>query len=237
MKLNSTEDVSIDLLRDLAADLKPDLDLEVDERQLVFRAFDAPSWITFVTHLDWWVQLLAGYGALYIAEIVKEAAKETWKNRATTIEAAGHTAVVVIRRMADAIARLRSELPARTKVALGLPIPSEHIPTQFDLVGSDLDELFLQILVFAIHQDRLSKLIETEILGGDGSLGPLLLKLLDDNSLEVTWIGKESESLHTKLLALPNDEKPTYMTQREQLEGQFVSVHLSGRSAMRWHRR
>lgn len=68
--------------------------------------------------------LFSAAAALYVAEIVKEAAKESWKNRAKVV------ALVVgatnkVKSFAANIVRLKRKLPERTEVVLALPIPND----------------------------------------------------------------------------------------------------------------
>ena len=109
MKVLSTSDVQLGVLRELVGDLAPEIELEVDDRQLFMKSTEPPSWITFLADADWWVKALAAYAALYIAELVREAAKDTWKNRAKAISglaAAGNQ----IRQLAESMAHLRARL-------------------------------------------------------------------------------------------------------------------------------
>jgi hypothetical protein len=80
MKVTSTRDVPLDVLRDLRAELGPEFDLDV-EGQVALLSAEPPSWIAFIAESHWWVQALAAYAALYVAEIVKEAGKDSWKSR------------------------------------------------------------------------------------------------------------------------------------------------------------
>src|SRR5688500_6001625 len=105
MRIISTADVPLDSVRDLASDLGTDIPTEVDESQIFMRSTEPPSWVSLLADADMWVKLLGAYAALFVAELVKEAAKDTWRNRGKAVAAA----ILVrgqLRRLATAIATL-----------------------------------------------------------------------------------------------------------------------------------
>lgn len=110
------------LVEELTAELRPEIEAEVDTGTFAYRSTDVPSWISFLATADWWVQALAAYAALYIAEIVKEAAKDTWKNRAKAV-AAVRSVGNAIRKLASSISRVRSKLEPGSSVTVGIPVP------------------------------------------------------------------------------------------------------------------
>ena len=201
MRALSTSDVPLESLRELSLDLSPDLELEVDERQIELRAVEPPSWVTFLANGDWWLKAFAAYSALYVAEIVKEAAKGTWKNRGKALTAV-RAATTGIKKLAAGIAKLRQRLSPRTRIAMGLPIPDDYFATSLDLLGSDPDDLAFQIALFVHHLPGLTTLIESEGLQQGRVLGAMRLKLQQDASLEVSWMDKDSFTQHRKVLPL-----------------------------------
>ena len=66
---------------------------------------------------------MAACGAIYVAEIIREAAKETWKNRGKAVAAVA-SAGNVIKRLTTGIANLRQDLSPKTSIRIALPIPS-----------------------------------------------------------------------------------------------------------------
>ncbi len=201
MKVQSTSDVSLEMLYELRTELSPDLELAVDERQIHLKSVESPSWITFLAEADWWVKIFAVYSALYVAELVKEAAKDTWKNRGRALSAVTATASE-IKKLASGIARLRQRLSPKTRIRIALPIPSDYFSTSLELVGSEADELALHIALFVYHLPALMALIESEGLGKGRLLGAVQLKLLQNASLEVSWIDAQSTSRRRTVLSL-----------------------------------
>lgn len=190
MKIASSG-VSFSLVEELTAELRPDIEAEVDTGTLAYRSTDVPSWISFLATADWWVQALAAYATLYIAEIVKEAGKDTWKNRAkavTAVRSVGNT----IRKLASSIARLRSKLEPGSSVTVGIPVPDWVYTTDLKLSAEDEDELSVELALFVHHLPELEALIESEGLHLGAAVGWINLRILPDGSLEVQWMDKQS---------------------------------------------
>ena len=106
MRARSTSDISLTTLQAVSAELSGDFQLEVDESQIFLRSAEPPSWVTFIAEADWWVNAMAAYAALYIAEIVKEAGKDSWKNRAKVVSVA-IAGVNLIKRFASSLGNLK----------------------------------------------------------------------------------------------------------------------------------
>jgi hypothetical protein len=201
VKVVSTSDVDLGVLRALGEDLAPGVELEVDDRQIFMRSAEPPSWITFLAEADWWVKALTAYAALYIAEIVKGAAKDTWANRARAISglaAAGNQ----IRRLAVSMASLRARLAPRTRIEVGIPFPEEHWPARLQLSGSDAHEIALQLALFVHHLPALQTFILIKGLNSSRVAAGMSLTLLTDGSLEVSWQDGESLSRQQHVLTL-----------------------------------
>ena len=201
MKVISTSDVPLSALRSLADELGEEFELEVDESQVFLRSTDPPSWVTFLAEASWWNKLLGAYAALYVAELVKEAAKETWRSRGKALVAAksaGHQ----LRRLAASVAELRSRLSGPTTLGLGLPVPDELFSTRLTLDGTDPDELAIQIALFIHHLPALSQLISTHALA-DGNAGTgVFLRLRDDGALLVSWHDRHTLKIHEHVLEM-----------------------------------
>jgi hypothetical protein len=184
MKVTSTRDVSLEILRGFALKLARDIEVEVDESQTVLLAAEPPSWVVFLAEADWWLKCLAAYGALYIAEIVKEAGKATWKGLSNLASAKKKNK---LNRLADEVAELRGHLKDRTRIEIGLPVPDHYFATRLELQGADPAEIAAQIALFLHHIPALKALIESESLDKGKVATGIFLKLRQDGALEVSW--------------------------------------------------
>jgi hypothetical protein len=204
MKVISTEDVSLDVLTDLVPELSPEIGLEVSRFQHCIRSFEPPSWVVFLAQCEWWVHLLTGAGAVYGVEFVKEAAKDTYKHRDKIVEILRSGSAAGLRKLAAGLTKLRERLPERTRINIGIPVPDEGFPSTFELVGLTLEDVELQIKIFAIHQPAVSSLIESERLDQGRLCGCLQFALLDDGSLQVSWRDADMNAMARVLpLVLP----------------------------------
>jgi len=200
MIVKSTDDVPIAILRELSRELEPDIKVSVDDRQIGLRSVDPPSWITFLAETDWWLKALAAYSAIYIAELVKEGAKETWKNR-SKISSGLKTAGNKIWKLSSEIARLKSRMAKRTKLQIGTP-EQNQFSCSLEFFGSDAEMLAVQIALFIHHLPAVRDIFSTETQSEKRILGSVLLILLDDSSLEVSWIDAKTFFRERRILPL-----------------------------------
>src|ERR1017187_10008870 len=80
MRVTWTKDVSLEDLRKLSTELGSDFEIEIDEMPRSYKSAVPPSWVRCYAENSWWIKGLGAYAAIYVAEIVTEAAKNTWKN-------------------------------------------------------------------------------------------------------------------------------------------------------------
>jgi hypothetical protein len=204
MQIVSTSDVPLPLLHQWASGLDPGFEAAVDQGQVHLRSTDAPSWVTFLAEASWWSKLLAAYAALYVAEIVKEAGKDTWRNRAKALSAA-KTAGNRLRELADAVADLRRRVGAPTTLGIGLPVPNEFFSTRLTLEGTDSDELVPQLALFIHHLPALSRFIAEQGLADGRVATGLFLRLRDDGALLVSWHDRLTLEIHEHVLEVEDD--------------------------------
>jgi hypothetical protein len=198
MKVSSTRDVSLEILRGFAAKLAPDIEVEVDESQTVLLSAEPPSWVVFLAEADWWLKVLAAYGALYIAEIVKEAGKATWKGLSNLASAKRKNE---LNKLAAEVAELKGQLKDRTRIEIGFPFPDHYFATRLELQGTDPAEIAAQIALFLHHLPALKVLIESESLDKENVATGIFLKLGQDGALEVSWY--EQETLEKQQRVIP----------------------------------
>ena len=98
--------------------------------------------------------------------------------------------------LAEGIAKLRARLSARTRIGVGLPFPDEFFATRLELSGSTGEEIVLEVALFVHHLPALEALISSRGLDSDRPAAGLLLKLLPDGSLQVSW--HDSQTLEAR---------------------------------------
>jgi hypothetical protein len=182
--VHSTADVSLDDLRQLVAEIAQEISSELDESQIFLRSGDPPSWVSLLAGADWWIKVLAGYAVLYVTEIVKEAGKETWRNRAKVVVLASAGANLV-GKLATSLHRLRGRLLCKTSIGIGLPVPDTYFATRLRLEGADVDEMTLEVALFVHHLPALQALLAEAGLDSGRYSGAVVLRLLPDGGLSV----------------------------------------------------
>lgn len=202
MKVSSTRDVSLEILRGFAAKLAPDIEVEVDESQTVLLSAEPPSWVVFLAEADWWLKVLAAYAALYIAEIVKEAGKATWKGLSNLASAKRENR---LNQLAAEVAALRGNLRDRTRIEIGLPFPDHHFATRLELQGKNPAEIAAEIAFFLHHLPALKALIESENLDKEKVVTGIFLKLRQDGALEVSWHDQETLEKQQRVIPVTHE--------------------------------
>jgi hypothetical protein len=187
MRVTWTKDVSLEELRNLDTELGAEFEIQIDATPRMYKGGTVlPSWVRFYAENDWWINGLGAYAAIYVAEIVREAAKDTWRNRSKIVSAA----VVAggrVRQLAVALASLRKRLAPETSIEIALPFPDDYDGTILELIGTDVDELAVECAVFVHYLPALMNLIHKEGLSRGSVATGIQLAMLDDLSLEVSW--------------------------------------------------
>lgn len=200
MKIHSTSDVPLAVLREFQRELQPALQVEVQERQYFFKSAEPPSWIAFLADADWWVKAVGAYAALYVAEIVRAAAKDTWKNRAEIAAKARTAPRSALTAMAASLAKLRSKLSSRTQLLIGMPIPDEHWSTKLLIESREEHAIAAELALFVHYVPALVSLLESERLLEAPAAGPVFLRLLGDGALEVRWLDPATDHERRRVL-------------------------------------
>lgn len=168
---------------------------------MFFKSLDAPSWVRLIAELSWWQQGLAASATLYVAELLKEAAKDTWKSRAKAAAVAGRAAQQV-KQLAAAVWRLKSRLSSRTEVVVCIPEPDEYFGAQFSLHLDDQSVAELELALFVHHLPTVSRLIsEYKAMGVTAATG-YFLELQDNASLLVWWFDSKTLKRNEASIAL-----------------------------------
>ncbi|WP_115572059.1 hypothetical protein [Xanthomonas campestris] len=199
MKLQRTSDISQSQIDDLHRDLRPYVNVEIDQRIVGYKSTDAPSWIRLIGDLTWWQQALSAYAALYVAELVKEAAKESWRSRSKFITAvlSGTNSLRAIARALKASAETHNP---RTEIVLFLPEPDAYFGTGLRLFTESPDAIEVQLALFVHHLQGVKEIVDrNSALNSDPATG-YFLQIQDDGSMTVEWfhpatLEKRSETL------------------------------------------
>jgi hypothetical protein len=201
MQIVSTEDVAASVLAELRTDLQAELHVSAEDSRFFMRSLDAPSWVRLVAELSWWQQALAAAAALYVAELLKEAAKDTWKSRAKLV-AAAVAAGGAIKSFVTVVRTFKAKLSARTDVIFGLPEPDEYFGVHFQLPFDDPATTELAMALFVHYQPAVSRLISEHQAFGVRAATGYFLEIQSDASLRVWWFNSKSLQREEVFIAL-----------------------------------
>jgi hypothetical protein len=203
LSIHSTADVSLATLEEFNAELPSEIRGEVASSQIFLRSADPPSWVTFLADADWWIKALAAWGALYAAEITKEAGKDSWRNRGRLLAAGRRLGVGMTSAFARSISTLADRLHARTSLRIGVPVPDDYFSTTLQLDGHNPHDVALDLVAFVLHLPALMKLIDGQKLQDNAASGVLLV-IKDDMSMEVSWADAQTLRPERVVLRLPD---------------------------------
>jgi hypothetical protein len=203
MNALATDDIDPALLMRMREELSPDVEMQLDPRVIGLRSVEPPSWVQFFAEAPWWGKALGAYAALYVAEIVKEAGKETWKQRARVAQAV-ISSTNGLAKFAASLARLRRDLPVRSRLVLGLPVPDDYFGVRFELKGRDEELMAAEIALFVRHVSGIQALIESEALK-ERVTGAVWLTLLERGAMSVSWMDNDSLTIQERVLELPHE--------------------------------
>ena len=201
MKLLATEDVPSEALAAFRAELLTERLDSSEQGRYFLKSVDGPSWVRLIAELSWWQQTLGAMGTLYVAELVKEAAKETWKSRASVL-AATVKAVGTLKGLAAAIYRLKLQISSRTKVVVGIPEPQEYFGAHFDLSLESQSQTEVELALFVHYLPAVSRLIADHRASGERAAAGYFLELQDSGSLLVWWQDSETLKRYEMLISL-----------------------------------
>lgn len=199
MKIQRTSDVSQAQIDDLCRDLRPFVNVDTDAGIVGYKSTDAPSWIRLVADLSWWQQALSAYAALYVAELVKEAAKESWRSRRKVVSAV-FSGAHSLRAIARAVKSSADTYEPRTEIVLFLPEPDSYFGTGLRLFTDSSDELEVQLALFTHHLSGVREIIDRNTAVNCDPATGYFLRISDDGDMIVEWfhpstLEKQSETL------------------------------------------
>lgn len=201
MRIMSTDDLPIELIESFRSELPEEFSVELTEGRIALCSVEPPSWISLIANAEWWQQSLLAYSALYLAEIVKEAGKETWKSRAKAISILV-TGKNNIRKMALAIWRFKSKLPRRTQIYASLPEPNQFLGSRLLISGKDTGLIELEIALFVHHLPHVSALVERHKAENTRPVSGYFLKILGNGDLQVEWCDAGSLENYSSIMSL-----------------------------------
>ena len=93
------------------------------------RSAEPPSWIQFLADLLSWSTVIKVPATVFLAELAKEAAKDTWKNKERIAKALKQQGVEPLLKLSRALFKYCRASPRKTSVIIGFPFPDEDFGT------------------------------------------------------------------------------------------------------------
>jgi hypothetical protein len=146
-----------------------------------------------------WVKIgMAAAAAIYGTELVREAAKETWKHRWKIAQAAGSTVNLPIRKIVAALGRMKERSGATA--TLVVPVAEPGRSPAIDIPTPDPAEIAWRIYVISLHAAAIQEHVEEWSKGGpiEGNPDMRTLQVVpnDDGSVTIYWTVTSKPSQH-----------------------------------------
>ncbi|WP_144436323.1 hypothetical protein [Lysobacter antibioticus] len=201
MKIQRTSDVALVQIDDLYRDLRPYMNVEIDSEVVGYKSTDAPSWIKLAAELSWWQQGLSAYAALYIAELVKEAAKESWRARGKIVSGI-FSGANSLRAIARAIMRSVSTYETKAEIILFLPEPDRYFGTGLRLLPNSSEDLEVQLALFVHYLPKIKEVIDRNSAVNCSPATGYFLQIIDDGGLLIEWFHATTLEKQSEILPL-----------------------------------
>jgi hypothetical protein len=193
LNISATIDVPEDILATLANDLASCAAVGVDEERAFFKSFEPPSWIFLATDPRTWAVILGAPAAMFLNELLKEAAKDVWRNKRRVAQILAQPVVRPLSAAATALSKFRGKVPSKTNVEVGFRLPDVHFGTRLRIASSEVEVIAAQLAFFIHHTPVLQALLEELAKHPEGPRGPVSLDLHTDGSLKVRWMNRRTQ--------------------------------------------
>lgn len=181
-----TEDVRIQLENDLRDTF------HVSSSKTVYQhSATVPELVQILLEAATWKNGLGTAAAIflkaYLEKLGNKAAESTWNLSVALAKILKDKSVASLKKVTDAIFRVRKSLSSRSRFIIGLPYPEDYHGTLLTIETNDREEVALVLALFAVEaeeiQNRLSQEVdETQVLGA------ITLGIDDDGAFVATWM-------------------------------------------------
>ena len=163
-------------------------------------SLDPPAWINLVERTELWHAAFGAVAAVYVAELVKEAAKATWKVAALTVSAAAGAATKLAKLGAGSLA-LKLSLGERSEVHISIPQTNEYFSARLNLSTDSPEVLQAELALFVTHLPAVVALAGQHKTDNSPPATGYFLSINEDLSLSIVWF--DGKSLERNELQIP----------------------------------
>lgn len=199
--LAASPGVSLSILEAVQSSMAPDVLLAIGNERESHRADPGYEWISFVASSEWWRAAFATYAAVYVAEIVKEAAKGTWRSRARVAGLATRLGSNLIR-LARLLVGAVGQAPANTKLRLRATQGDDYIFVLESDARSE-NELTAEILLLTYFLPQVSQWITSTFEGQRPSA--FAIRLTPEAGIAIRWFDASTDRFVTQEFSLEED--------------------------------
>lgn len=206
LRIESSSQVQLGRLRELAAELPGDWNLEVDDAQFFMKSGAASPWITILGSAPTWVQILGTGAGLVIGGGLAAMGKHAYENIDKLPKAVANAAeqsTWAITKFAIFISQAAKKAASESAVvSLAVPIGDSGIKANLVIDAFALHEIELLVALFVHHIPGMLKVVEERGIKGDGRTGDVTLMIDSEYSLLMSWFDRKAVEQHQVFLPI-----------------------------------
>jgi len=180
IEISSTDRVPEDVLSTLVEELPDEFQASTADHRIALCSMEPPAWFTLIADLDWWIKILGGYAAIYLASITNAAGKETWEKRSEITS--------YIRSVTRSIIKAKSQCEKHTHAELAIKLPDLYYEAKLYLSNGNEEKVAKELALFIHYAPEVVKIYNNHISSGGKITGWVGLRILPNDSMEVNFM-------------------------------------------------
>ena len=168
--------------REIQTDLKKYLNV-VELRYFGYRSADSSSIIKLIGEALEWAPIAVA-ATVYLSTIAKHAADATWDKARSMIQ---HNKVGPLAQIANTLSIAATKVNPNAQIVVGISFPDDNIAVELTINSGTTEEIILDLSVFVLQSEKLSKLLQIEIQKGNMPIGSAVAEIQCNGSLLVKW--------------------------------------------------
>ncbi len=184
IEISSTDRIPEEVLSVLIKELPEEFQASTADYKIALCSVEPPAWFTLIADLDWWLKILGGYSAIYLAAITNAAGKETWEKR--------NEIASYFRGVARSILKAKSQCKKNTHAELAIKLPGTYYEAKLYLSDGNEEQVAKEIALFIHYAPKVVEIYNNHISSGRKITGWVGMRILPDDSMEVNFMDADT---------------------------------------------
>ena len=187
MNIYTTRDISEAVHKELTNVLTDQFEIKEDY-QIIQKSFYAPSMVQlFADANEWATPYLLDASKYLLALAASNTLTKIWHLRKEINNRMNEKPFAPLKKVVNSLNQAKSKSREDTQIIIGLPIPHKYFGTVLVIEYREEYELAWFMANFIVKAQMIEDAINSEISKDNNPLGGINIKLLEDNSIELSW--------------------------------------------------